>query len=517
MSEQRPDTEDEILDEETSVDLPRWIDALVVPLVNVVAALLLSAVIILMLGENPFSAMRYLVGGAIGSEEALGYTLFYATSFVFTGLSVALAFHCGLLNLGSEGQAYIGGLGVALVCLAAGNMPTAMVFVMAVGGGVLFGAFWGLIPGYLQGARGSHIVITSIMFNFLAASLVSYVMLTRLIEPGQTATQTRDFAASSWLPKAHEVAAGYGLTIAPSPLNLSLVLAVACAVLVWILIWHTAIGYEIRVVGKDRLAAVYAGISPTRSIVLAMAVSGGLSGLLGVNELMGSQHRLVLDFVGGYGLAGVAVALMGRNHPFGIFLSAFLFGALYQGGAALSFEIPAIPREMVILIQGLVILFSGALAHVFRPHLAMLWQRRHEARDAIAQQRDKLRAARARRRIVATGQRQSNAERKQALANMKATARAKGKSGKDYEAELERMLEPEGEPQVVYDADEALRLSRERGEVEYQKILRRSAGIEGDEDPAAVEATAGPVRKRRRWLPKLPKLPRIRFSVERDD
>jgi len=484
MRDALPDVEEEILDDETSIDLPAWIDALVIPTVNVGAALFVSAVIILLLGENPFSAVRYLIRGAIGYQEAIGYTLFYATSFIFAGLAVAVAFQGGLLNLGAEGQAYIGGLGVTLVCLNVGFLPPALVLVFAVGGGAAFGALWGIVPGYLNGARGSHIVITSIMFNFLAASAMSYLVLNVLATPGQVAAETPEFAPNTWLPQMHEVLATYGYRFAATPLNVSLVLALVCCVLVWLLIWHTAVGYEIRVVGKDHLAAVYAGISPTRAIVMAMAVSGGLAGLLAVNELMGSQHRLTLNFVGGYGFAGVAVALMGRSHPFGICLSALLFGALYQGGAELSFELPAIPREMVVLIQGLVILFSGALSHVFRPHVATLWYRRHEAHEAWRRQREKIRAARDRRRI-ARGRRPKRVTRQRPV--------------------------PKAPPVPALDAWEAREKARERGEAAYLEHLRKIGQLR-EEEPAPP--------RRRRWLPRLPrlpKLPRIRLTVERDD
>lgn len=488
MSETLPDVEEEILEEETSVELPRWIDALVVPAVNVAVALFISAAIILLLGENPFAALLYLIRGAIGYQEALGYTLFYATSFVFTGLAVAMAFHCGLLNLGAEGQAYIGGLGVALVCLGADSLPPAAILVLAVAGGALFGALWGAVPGYLQGARGSHIVITGIMFNFLAAAIMSYVLLNLLAEPGRASAETREFSVAAQLPLIHDVLRAYGYSFAESPLNISIILALTCCVLVWLLIRHTALGYEIRVVGKDHLAAVYAGISPTRAIMLAMAISGGLAGLLGVNELMGSQHRLTLNFVGGYGFVGVAVALMGGSHPFGILLSALLFGALYQGGAELSFEMPGIPREMIVLIQGLVILFSGALSHVFRPHVAALWYRRDQARAAWQWHREKMRAARDRRRAVAAG--------RAAAARHRASAPSP---------------QPAPPPQPVLGTAESIDRVRERGVAAYLEHLRKIGQLR-EEAPA-------PARPRRRhWLPrlpKLPKLPKIRLTVER--
>lgn len=494
MTEILRDDEDEIREEDTSIDPPRWIDALVIPAVNVGAALGISALVILFLGENPFSAMRYLIRGAIGYQEALGYTLFYTTSFVFTGLAVAVAFHCGLLNLGGEGQAYIGGLGIALVCLGADFLPAPMILVLGVGLGVLFGAVWGAIPGYLQGARGSHIVITTIMFNYLAASLMSYLMLNYLIDPGQTAPATREFAKVAWLPKIHEVLAANGYTFAPSPLNVSIIFAFLCAILVWIMIGRTSMGYEMRVVGKGHLAARYAGISPTRSIVLAMAISGGLASFLGINELMGSQHRLALDFAGGYGLAGVAVALMARNHPFGIFLSAFLFGALYQGGSELSFEIPAIPREMIVLIQGLVILFSGALASVFRPQIAALWYRRHETREAWRRRREKWREALDRRR--------------QRRKPRRKTAPRPDVRGKPPVQQVQKK-QPAPQPVVVVDAASAQDLARQRGEADFRDLLRRRGQLP-EPEPAKP-------KPRRRWWSRLPKLPKISVTVQRDD
>jgi simple sugar transport system permease protein len=143
-------------------------------------------------------------------------------------------------------------------------------------------------------------------------------------------------------------------------------------VLVWLFIWKTRLGYELRVVGQSEPAAVYGGISPAWIAILAMTVSGALAGLMSVNELLGSEHRLLLNFTSGYGFVGIAVALMGRNHPVGIILAALLFGALYQGGSEIAFDMPRVSRDMVVVNEGLVILFAGALEHLFRPWLESL-------------------------------------------------------------------------------------------------------------------------------------------------
>ena len=184
---------------------------------------------------------------------------------------------------------------------------------------------------------------------------------------GAMGPQTRTFAQDAWLPKLNWVLELFGATIRSAPLNLSFVLALAMAVAVWALIWRTRLGYEIRTFGFSPKAARYAGIGETRIIIITMMISGALAGMMALNPILGSEHRVQLDFVTGAGFVGIAVALMGRSHPLGIVLAAILFGALYQGGAELAFEMPAISRDMIVIIQGLVILFAGALEHMFRP------------------------------------------------------------------------------------------------------------------------------------------------------
>ena len=347
--------------------LPRWAVVGLLPVLNLVAAFAVSGLIVVLIGESPWEAVRILVWGAFGFEEAIGYTLFYATSFIFTGLAVAVAFHCGLFNIGGEGQAYIGGLGMALVCLHLDFLPFALIVPAAVIGAALFGAAWAFVPAWLQAHRGSHVVITTIMFNFIAASVMVYLLVNVMSRPGSMEPESRDFAPHARLPLMHDVLAAVGIDVAASPLNLSFVLALACCAGVWLYIWHTRAGYRLRTVGASPPAARYGGISPPREIVVAMLVSGALAGCMSLNELMGVQHRLVLEFTAGFGVAGIAVALMGRGHPVGIVLASVLFGALYQGGAELSFEIPRITRDMVVAIQGLVILFAGALEFMFVP------------------------------------------------------------------------------------------------------------------------------------------------------
>ncbi len=366
----------------TRGELPAWVNLGLIPLLNLTAAFLVSGLIVLALGENPIEAVRLLIFGAFGYGEAIGYTLFYATNFIFTGLAVAIAFHCGLFNIGGEGQAYVAGLGVTLVGLYLGFLPFILVLPIAILAAAIFGGFWAFIPGYLQAKRGSHVVITTIMFNFIAAALMTYMVVNVLIKPGSQIPESDRYAESTLLPKLHEMAAAIGVSISSSPLNLAFIIALIAAAMFWVFIWKTKWGYALRVVGANENAAVYGGISPAKQIMIAMTISGALAAGVALNELLGSQHRLILNFPSGFGFVGIAVALMGRNHPIGIILASLLFGALYQGGSELSFDMPTISRDIVVVIQGLVILFAGALEHMFRPTLEAMFARPETAEAA---------------------------------------------------------------------------------------------------------------------------------------
>ncbi len=354
--------------------LPAWADYGLIPLINVVVAFAVSGLVVLIAGESPVRAATLLIEGAFGRGQNIAYTLYYATSFIFTGLAVAVAFHGGLFNIGGEGQAYVGGLGVALVCLWLDTLvPWWVTFPVAILGAALVGASWAFIPAILQAKRGSHIVITTIMFNFIAASLMVYLLVGPLKPVGQMAPQTRTFFEGGQLPKLNWMLELFGASIRSSPLNISFLLALLCAFLVWLLIWRTRLGYEIRTQGHSPKAARYGGIGEARIVVITMMISGALAGMMALNPVMGDQNRLQLDFVTGAGFVGIAVALMGRSHPAGIVPAAILFGVLYQGGAEIAFMMPNISRDMIVIIQGLVILFAGALEHMFRPWLQMVF------------------------------------------------------------------------------------------------------------------------------------------------
>jgi simple sugar transport system permease protein len=355
--------------------IPLIADLVLLPLANLIAAFLMTSVMFALLGESPLECVQILINGAFGNSESIGYTLFYATNFIFTGLAFAVAFHAGLFNIGAEGQAYLGGLGVGLVCLYFSFLPPPLIVLLAILASAAFGAAWAFIPGYLQAYRGSHVVITTIMFNFVAAALMIYIVL-QLAPEGTMQAETRTFDVATHLPKMSELFALFGLSIAKTPFNISFIWALICSALLWVLIFRTKLGYELRTLGHSSSVAHYAGMNVRYLIIIAMMISGGLAGFMALNEIMGSQNRLMIEFTSGYGFAGIAVALMGRSHPFGIFLASILFGALYQGGTELAFNKPDITRDMIVFIQGIVILFSGALENMFRPQIAALFTKR---------------------------------------------------------------------------------------------------------------------------------------------
>ncbi|MBU2864390.1 ABC transporter permease [Reinekea marina] len=344
--------------------IPAWIYVVIIPIVNIMLAALAAGIMFWYLDINPIEAVNTMAYGAFGDSYGWGYTLYYTTSFIFTGLAVAVAFQAGLFNIGGEGQAYVGALGVGIVCLALGDvLPFIILLPLSIMAAGIFGAAWAYIPAFLQAKRGSHIVITTIMFNFIAASLMGYLLVEVFKVEGSMSVESAVFAQSAWIPKISEVLSPLGINLQRSPLNLSIVWALICCVGVYFFMWRTRWGYEIRATGQNPSAAKYAGIPLDKTIIMTMLVSGMLAGFFALNVVQGEAHQIKLNLVNGFGFTGIAVALIGRNHPVGIILASLLFGFLYQGGGELQFEYGVDPRIIVVL-QGLVILFSSALENM---------------------------------------------------------------------------------------------------------------------------------------------------------
>ncbi|MDQ2819813.1 MAG: ABC transporter permease [Pseudomonadota bacterium] len=349
-------------------ELPRWATAFVLPVLNLLSALLVAALAIHLLGESPTESLAILVNSAVINPEGLAYTLFYASTFIFTGLAVSIAMKGGLFNIGAEGQMYLGGLGLTMALLAFDHtLPAWILIPVAMLGSALFGAAWAFLPGFLQARRGSHVVVTTIMFNFIAADLMNTIIL-KLVPAGQQNPASRVFADAAAMPLLSKWFPALGDT----PLNISFLIAIAALVIYGVMVWRSSWGYQLRATGLNQHAAHYAGVSISRMVIVTMLVSGALAGLAAVNSVMGSTHYLSLNFPAGAGFIGIAIALMGRQHPVGIFLSAVLFGALIQGGFDLSLEKPNIPQETFIFIQGLIILFCGAMENFYGPTVLKL-------------------------------------------------------------------------------------------------------------------------------------------------
>jgi len=353
--------------------MPKWAEVVLVPLISLILAALISALVILAIGEDPIAATKLMVEGAVGSVRGWGYTLYYATNFIFTGLAVSVAFHARLFNIGGEGQAMLGGLGVAMMLLFVDWPHWSIGLMAATLGAAAFGAFWALIPAYLQAKRGSHIVITTIMFNFIASALLIYAINEFLKPVGQSDPASARFAASMDLPTLNSMLNAMGIKASKDDsVNVTFLISLVCAVGVWVLMWRTRLGYEIRAFGNSESAARYAGINPVKITIITMLISGGLAGLMATNTVMGESEKLILNSTEGAGFIGIAVALMGRSHPVGVVIAAILFGFLYQGGAELALW-TSIPRELIVVIQALVILFTGALDNMVRMPLERIF------------------------------------------------------------------------------------------------------------------------------------------------
>jgi simple sugar transport system permease protein len=346
---------------------------LLFPLIAVSAAFLIGGLIVLTIGDNPLTVYRLLLSSAFGLFDALGnftfdnwgYTLFYATPLIFTGLAVALAFKCGLLNIGAEGQLYAGAFAAAWVGITFAKLPALLLALLAMLAALLMGALWGAIPGLLKARFGSHEVINTIMLNFIAVGLISYLTQRYYKAPGDPIMQTVPIAGQAQLARLHTLFPPFPQRI---PLNLAFLLALLAALLVYVFLWRTKWGFEIRAVGANPAAAEYGGISVERQIVLAMALSGALAGMVGINEVLGYRYRYYHDFSPGYGFTGIAVALLGRNHPLGVVLAAILFGALIRGGLFVDIFTDKVSKDLVLVLQAIIILFV-AMEEFFRAGL----------------------------------------------------------------------------------------------------------------------------------------------------
>jgi len=320
------------------------------PLAGLALSCVLCLLLVVVIGESP-RLLWEAIQTTLFTPFGLGYTLFYTTPLIFTGLSVAIAYHCGLFNIGAEGQLYIGAVAIVAVATYLPALPAWASVPIAIAASAAAAGLWGAFPGWLKAKRGSHEVIVTILMNFISYSLVAYLVLYPLRNPEVQNPESLPLPSAYWIPTLNE-----SLGLFPStPVNLTLALAFAAAIATYFFLFSTVKGFEMRSVGRNVRAAQFAGISTGRTLLLAFALSGALAGGVGVNEVMGLQHHLTEGFSPGYGFTGIAVALLARSHPLGILLSAFLFGAIQNGSREIEFLSDKITKELAFVLQGVLI------------------------------------------------------------------------------------------------------------------------------------------------------------------
>ena len=402
-----------------------------VPLLQLILAFLVVGLLIVLIGENPVQAVQLYVTDVLMSQVGIGQSIFYATTLIFTGMAVALAFHAGLFNIGGEGQGMFGGIGLTFVALIfmghftggvgfdlPGFIMVPLLFIAAAIGG----AAWAAIPGYLQAYRGSHLVITTIMFNAIAFSIILFLLTGWFQNPDNPGDPKSPLLPEQWwlwkvgdyyqyrlvdLEAQYNAFKDSGLSVPEirdqnpafwearaqarnmknSAANVSFLFALLVAVGFWFFVWRTKWGYAIRSIGFNQTAARYGGVNVPRTMFMTVCLSGALAGLASTNIILGngsdSEHVLRETGLVGLGFVGIAVALMGRNHPFGIVIAALLFGSLFQWGEVIQlkgqFLRPKlnIDKEIVVALQGLVVLFTGALS------LMVVWAVRWVAENLL--------------------------------------------------------------------------------------------------------------------------------------
>lgn len=335
----------------------KFLRQLAYPLIAIITAFAVGAIIILLIGDNPLQTYELLIGSALSWPDGIGYTLFYATPLIFTGLSVALAFRAGLFNIGAEGQLYVAAFVTAWIGISFAGLPSYVLVPLACLGAILSGALWGAIPGVLKARFGSHEVINTIMMNFIGITLVSYMTQYHYKVPGDQILQTMPIAAQAHIARLGQFIPGLPERI---PLSLAFLLALITCALVYFFLWRTKWGYEIRATGANEKAAKCGGIDTRKQIIIAMSISGGLAGMVAIGEVLGYRYRYYDGFSVGYGFTGIAVALLGRNHPIGVIMSALLFGALIRGGLFVDIFTNNVSKDLVQVLQGLIILFVAS-------------------------------------------------------------------------------------------------------------------------------------------------------------
>ena len=328
--------------------------------------------------ENPLQVYKAIFTAALSNRDGWGNVLYRATPLIFTGLAVALAFQCGLFNIGGEGQMVMGGFAITWIGFTFVKLPAFLLIPFCILGGAVVGGMWAAIPGYLKARRGVHEVVTTIMLNWIAVAFTQY--LTMAYKPEASwIPHTHKIAESARLSRMAEYLNAVGIDFPKSNLlNTAVLLAICAVIFATFLLKRTKLGYEIRSVGFNPTAAECAGISVAKNTVLAMAISGAIAGLAGVNQVMGYKHRFRYGVFEGLGFDGIGVAFIGRNSPLGVVLAALLFGILDHGGLAIDVS-TRVPREIVLVLKAGILIFVVVSGEITK-RLIKIMQKRQEVK-----------------------------------------------------------------------------------------------------------------------------------------
>ena len=311
-------------------------------------ALVIGALFILLAGESPIRAYTSLIQGALGTPQSIANTISKSIPLAFTGLAVAMGSRCGMLNIGAEGQLHAGAMASVITALTLGSLPAPILLVVSILAGILAGMAVGSVPGIFKARFSTNEVIVAIMLNYICTLFTSYLVNGPFKTEGSTA-QTELIAEGIW----------FGRLLPRTQLTYALFLLIFIAAAMYVFLWKTSVGYQLRAVGANPSAAGTAGIRVNLFLIMSRTLSGGIAAMAGITEVFGKYHRFIEGFSPSFGFTGIAVAILGRNHPAGVLLTALLFGIMDMGSLRMSRE-TMVSTNMVIVIQSLVILLVAA-------------------------------------------------------------------------------------------------------------------------------------------------------------
>ena len=356
--------------------ISRLIDAFL-PVFAAMAALLIGAVMLLLLKVNPIEAYKALWDGAFGSSNAVAETLVKATPLLLVGIGICISFRGDVINIGGEGQMIIGAILATWVGLTFTGLPGWLVITLSMVAGFIGGGIWGGIPGVLKAYFSVNEILSTVMMNAIAVQLMNFLLRGPMIDPSQA-------ELASKIPQTARLLDIFRLPrLAPTRLHLGALIAVVLAVLVYILLWRTTLGYRIRAVGQNPHASRYAGIKVQRYVVLALLLSGAFAGLAGATQVFGVNYRMITDgsssgFTGSAGFNGIVAALFGQLHPILTIPASILFGALLVGANSMQ-RVVQVPSALVTALNGLVVVFVVS---------SEFWRRRRQRRRLASEKQN---------------------------------------------------------------------------------------------------------------------------------